>query len=133
MMGVFSVPAVGALFIGLFASKFANWKRDGGIVLLSASPFTTLLVLTVVCMVFTPEIHEVFPENELVFFSDYVSGVGCLTFFRAAGRISLVASRTGQSIGRLLTARLDGQSFQYRITFPDCPESIASNAWRYSV
>jgi hypothetical protein len=85
IMGVFTVPAIGLLLFGLWASQFANWRRDIGIVMLSASLFTAFLALTVVCMIATPEFEQMFPDNKLAFFSDYITGCSLIALVAVIG------------------------------------------------
>jgi hypothetical protein len=93
IMGVFIVPAIGLLLLGLWALRFISWKRDMGIVMFSASLFTSFLVLSFVCMLVTPEIQQVFPENKLAFFSDYTSGFSCIAFLALCGGFLIWRSR----------------------------------------
>jgi len=85
IMGVFAVPAAINLLIGLHVSRYGHWQRDLGIVLLSAALFTIFLVLTVACMLATPEFTQQFPDNKIGFFSDYVSGTLCIAAFLSIG------------------------------------------------
>lgn len=85
IMGVFAVPAAISLLIGLHVSRYGHWQRDVGIVFLSAALFTIFLVLTVACMLATPEFNQQFPDNKIGFFSDYVSGTVCIAAFLSLG------------------------------------------------
>lgn len=85
IISVFAVPAAISFLIGLHVSRYGHWQRDLGIVLLSAALFTILIVLTVACMLATPEFTQHFPDNKIGFFSDYVSGILCIAAFLSLG------------------------------------------------
>ncbi len=85
IMGAFTVPAVGFLMGGLWASQFSHWKRDIGIVIFSGSLATAFVVLTFICMIATPDFQQMFPENKLAFFGDYVTGCFCIASLAGTG------------------------------------------------
>lgn len=85
IMGVFCVPGLISLFIGLAISRFQNWKRNVGIVLLSGAGISAFMVLTTICFFLSPEFKELFTENELALFSDHVTGLSCILIFSAIG------------------------------------------------
>ena len=85
IMGVFAVLATGFLVLGLWTSRFSNWKRDIGVVLLSASSVTAFVALTFVCMIATPEVQQMDPDNKLASFSDYTAGASCIAFLALSG------------------------------------------------
>ena len=88
IMGVLTVPAAISFLIGLSVSRYAHWQRDVGIVFVSAALFTIFSVLTVACMLATPEFTQQFPDNKIGFFRDYAIG-----FFRdyASGALCIAA------------------------------------------
>jgi hypothetical protein len=75
LLGV-SIPAVVAHLVGLALSRFRNWRRDTGIVLLSAAGVSAFLVFTFVCMLMTEEFRKMMNPKTLTFFSDYLTGGG---------------------------------------------------------
>jgi len=85
IMGVFAVPATICLLLGMYLSPYTRWQRDVGIVLLSAALLMIFLVLTVACMLATPELTRQLPDNKFGFFSDYLSGTFCITAFLSLG------------------------------------------------
>jgi len=88
----FSIPAVVALCVGLALTRFRNWKRDTGIVLLSASGTTASVVLTFVCMLMTEEFRAMMKPDTLTLFSDYLTGGGAIVGFAGLGWILLRAN-----------------------------------------
>lgn len=87
IMGGFCIPALIALGIGLACARLQNWKRDVGIVIISAAALTAFMVLTMACLFLSPEFKEFFPDNTITmdFFSDYVSGISCMAILGTAG------------------------------------------------
>ena len=85
ILSVFAVLASIFLVAGLVASRFTMWKRDIGIVLVSASLLTASIVLTFVCMLATPEIRPKFPDEQLAFFSDYRTGGSVIALMGLGG------------------------------------------------
>ena len=75
IMAGFFLPALIALGIGLALGRFQNWKRDTGIVLASASGSTAFVILTILCLLLSPEFKDLFPEDVLGFFGDYRTGL----------------------------------------------------------
>jgi len=88
----FSVPAVVALCGGLALTQFRNWKRDTGIVLLSASGFTAFLIFTFVCFLLTDEFRRMIRPDTLAFFSDYLTGGGVIVGFAILGWVFVKAN-----------------------------------------
>lgn len=93
MMGMFSVPAIGFLLGGLWASQFSNWRRDTGIVTLSAALFTAFMALTFVCMLADPEVQRMLPDTKLEFFNDCITGGAAIAFLGLCGAYLLWSSR----------------------------------------
>jgi len=89
VMGVFAVPALGSLLAGLGLSRFRHWRRDIGIVFLSASGFTAFEALTIGSMLASPEFAKQFPDHKLGFFSDYVLGFGSILLLAMFGGLLL--------------------------------------------
>ena len=93
IMGVFTLFALGFLFGGLRASSSANRKRDVGVVVLCGALAAAFVVLTFVCMIATPEFRQIFPDNKLAFFSDYMGGGVTIASFAILGSILIWHSR----------------------------------------
>ena len=89
IIGGFSLPALLFLFIGAAIYRFKNWKSSVGITLLSGVCLNLLVVITFICLLFTPEMNEFFPENQLQTFNDYLSGA-ILTVIMASLGIFLI-------------------------------------------
>ena len=85
----FLIPGVVALFGGLALTHFRNWKRDTGIVFLSASGVTAFLIFTFACLLMTEEFREIIRPDALTFFSDYLTGGGTIVGFAVLGWILL--------------------------------------------
>jgi len=102
----FSVPAVLALGAGLALSRFRNWKRDTGIVLLSASGVTAFAIFTFECLLMTEEFRRMMRPDTLTFFSDYLTGGGIIVGLAVLGWILVKTNkeRAGQGVA------LDGDS-----------------------
>ena len=101
LIGGFSIPALIAMGIGLACSRFQNWKRDIGIITISAAGFTTFMVLTIICMLISPEFKELYPDNKFEFFSDYVTGTGCIIIL---GTIGVLLIKIGKNNAEQSTA-----------------------------
>ena len=93
IIGIFCVPALIALGIGLALSRFQNWKRDTGIVIISAAGVTTGILFTMICMFMSPEFKEYFPENNFESLSDYVSGISCIVILGITGVLLIMKGR----------------------------------------
>lgn len=85
LMLVFAVPAVLALYCGLAANRFHDWKRDTGIVLLCSSGFMAFLVLTMACMLTDEDSRAMMKPDTLALFSDYFTGGALLVGFAGLG------------------------------------------------
>lgn len=97
IMSVFVAPAAIALLVGLHASGYAHVGRDVGVVFVSAAVLMLFLVLTVACMLGTPEVAESFSDDSLRFFSDYLSGAACIATFFVSGAWLIWRDRTSDA------------------------------------
>ena len=70
----FSIPAALFLFGGLAVTRFQNWRRDSGIVILAGAGFTSFLVFTLACLLMTDEFKRMMEPDSLQFFSAYIAG-----------------------------------------------------------
>jgi len=89
----FSIPGLIALVIGLAIRRFRTWKRDVGIVFLTASLFTTLIVFTMLCLFLSPEFKKFLPHNETDFSNDYITGSSCVIIFIFIGVLLIKKSK----------------------------------------
>jgi uncharacterized membrane protein YozB (DUF420 family) len=92
-MTIFTVPAVLTLVVGLAIMGFQEWKRDAGIVLLSAAGFTTFLVFMVATMLMKEDSRKVLPPEMLSFFGDYITGAAVIVGLALGGALLLIMSR----------------------------------------
>lgn len=102
----FSVPAVVALGGGLALTRFRNWRRDTGIVLLCASGYTAFTIFTVACFLMTEEFRQMMKPDMLTFFSDYLTGGVVIVGLAVLGWILVKANKGRAEQG----AALDGDS-----------------------
>ncbi len=93
-MGIFLVPLVLFLLIAAWCRGFRQMGRELGIVLLSASGLSLMVVLTVVCIYASPETAKRMPPNGREMFSAIWSGVGCLVFYIGFGLILVLRRRS---------------------------------------
>jgi len=89
-MCYFLIPAVIAMLIGLIFSKFKFWKRDVGVVLLSASGFMALVAVTFLALFISPSRKEFFPDLNIIFFSDYIKGFSFLALVALTGFLLII-------------------------------------------
>lgn len=97
IMAIFLLPALMALGAGLALGGFRNWKRDTGIVLASASGVSAFVIFTILCLFLSPEFRETYPDTQLEFFSDYLTGVGAVAVSGIAGAALILNSRSERS------------------------------------
>ena len=93
LMGIFMAPALVALFIGLALQKFRQWKKDIGIVLLSACGSGASVALMGVCFFLTPEMKEFYPNNKLYFFSNVGMGISFIALLGVIGFVLLLIAK----------------------------------------
>ena len=97
VIGIFLFLALIFLGIGLILRRLQKWKYDIAVVLLSTSGFSIFIAFTVFCLFFSPEVKKFFPENKLIYFNDYFSGVLCLLIFICVGSLLLVNSKNQET------------------------------------
>jgi hypothetical protein len=95
IIGGFSIPALIFLVIGAAIYRFQNWKSSIGTVLLSATSFTLLAVITYICILITPGIDEMFPDYKCAvgMFNDYFSGFFVMLAIAGLGGFLLKISK----------------------------------------
>lgn len=86
-MGIFLIPMLLALFIGLALRSFTQWRRVCGVVFISTAIFCAFLFLTVVCMFYSPEFKSFVDRKAFALFSDIVSGVGFFSLVLLSGAV----------------------------------------------
>ncbi len=95
IMGIFLVPALIFIGVGIFLRRAEKWKRDVGVILLSTSAYQIFLIVTMACLFSSQEIMKFFPDKKAFsFFGDYFMGVVCLLIFVGFGFICLWASKS---------------------------------------
>jgi hypothetical protein len=95
---IFAVPALLTLVAGLAIMGFRDWRRDAGIVLLSAAGFTTFLVFTFTTMLMNEEYRKMMPPDVLRFFGDYISGAAVIVGLALGGALLVITSRKPRTV-----------------------------------
>jgi hypothetical protein len=95
---IFTVPALLALVIGLAIMGFRDWRRDAGIVFLSAAGVTTLLVVTFATMLINEEYRKMMPPEVLSFFGDYTAGAAVIVGLALGGALLVLTSRKPRTV-----------------------------------
>ena len=90
---IFTVPAILALVAGLAIMGFRDWRRDAGIVLLSAAGFTTFLVFMFATMLMKEQSRKMMPPEILSVFGDYITGAAVIVVLALAGALLVITSR----------------------------------------
>ncbi|MFC1539363.1 hypothetical protein ACFL6H_08060, partial [Candidatus Latescibacterota bacterium] len=91
--GVFCVPGLICLIIGLAIRGFQDWKRDIGIVLLSGVGATLFLLFVAILVYISPESKELFPNINFTFSINYVTGFCCILILSAIGTVLIIISK----------------------------------------
>jgi hypothetical protein len=97
-MTIFGVPAILTLIVGLAIMGFQDWKRDAGIVLLSAAGFMTFLVFMFATMLIKEDSRKMMPPEMLSFFGDYITGAAVIVGLALGGALLLILSRRPRSV-----------------------------------
>ena len=90
---IFAVPAIVFLLVGVLCRGFDKIRRDLGIVLLSVAGMTALSILSLVCMLATPDIAKSLPPDFTKMFGAVFSGFACLAIYIVVGMGLLLTSR----------------------------------------
>jgi hypothetical protein len=103
IIGTFAVPGVISLLIGLAITRFQTWKRDVGIVLVSAGGATSFIAVTMACFLISPESKRYFPPDApdmSQFFGDLTAGIVSVVTSIVLGVLLIIISRQkGKSAG----------------------------------
>ncbi|MDR2637422.1 MAG: hypothetical protein LBB55_03710 [Zoogloeaceae bacterium] len=89
----FSVPAVVALLVALVLTRFADWKRDTGSVLLGASGFSVFMIFSFACLFMDENFPKMMPAARFDYWTDYWTGCGVMAGLAALGWILVQADR----------------------------------------
>jgi len=93
IVGGFGIVALLFLTIGLGFVRFYNWKRNVGIVFLSAAGFALFVTLSLGWVMREPEFIKELPAGAMNLFGDYVSVSICTAFLGAAGLMLIKISK----------------------------------------
>jgi hypothetical protein len=96
VIGTFAVPALISLLIGLAITRFQRWKRDVGIVLVSAGGVTSFIAATMVCFFMSPDWKRYVPPDApdmSEFFGDFTTGIVCIVTTIVLGVLLIITSR----------------------------------------
>ena len=96
LIGIFAIPGLISLLIGLALTRFQQWKRDVGIVLVSAGSVTAFAAVTMVCMFISPESKRYYPPDSpdmSQLFGDLTVGIVCIVTTIVAGVLLIIISR----------------------------------------
>lgn len=85
MIAVFFIPVLAFSLIGVKLNKSRAWKKLVGLVFMWGAIITLFLILTAVCMFFSPDIRKMFPADSFTFFSDYIAGTTVTILFLLIG------------------------------------------------
>jgi hypothetical protein len=96
VIGIFAVPALISLLIGLGITGFQQWKRDVGIVFVSAGGVTSFVAVTMACLFMSPESKRYLPPEApdmSQFFGDLSVGILCIVMSIVLGALLIITSR----------------------------------------
>lgn len=96
LVGIFAVPGLISLLIGLVLTRFQQWKRDVGIVLVSAGGVISFIAVTLACFLLSPESKRYFPPDTpevSQVFGDLVVGIVCIVTTIVVGVLLIIISR----------------------------------------
>ena len=101
IVSVFAAIGAALLLGGLALKRFRNWKRDTGLVLLSACGVTAMVALCMVCIFLDDELVKAFSAQQmesLAMFNDYAGGGGLLVGIAALGGLHLRWNAGGSAV-----------------------------------
>lgn len=88
------LPALLALTGGLALMRFRYWKRDAGVVLLTAAGITAFTVFSMACVFMSEEFRALMPSDGLRAFGSYFTGGGFIAGLAVAGWLLVKADGT---------------------------------------
>ncbi|WP_018247527.1 hypothetical protein [Orenia marismortui] len=74
LLGVLGVLTVVFTVIAILIYRSGKWRKNLGILLVSASGFCVFVIFSFFCFLLTPEFRESIPDGQLTLFSNYGSG-----------------------------------------------------------
>jgi hypothetical protein len=80
---------------------FQDWRRDAGIVLLSAAGFTTFLVFMFATMLMNEEYRKMMPPDMpdiMKIFGDYIAGAAVIVGLALCGALLVITSRKPRTV-----------------------------------
>lgn len=98
IMGVFSLPALLFLGLGLDRRSARHIQRGIGYVFVGAAAVSGLVTYQVYAMAKSPETAKYFKSDPLKFFGDYVTGISFIILYILIGTTLLLLGRRGQQI-----------------------------------
>lgn len=90
MSGIFIIPIILFHFVGLSISRFKNWMKSTGIVLLSGAGMTTFVVFTIVMVSMSDEFSKSADVNPFEYFNQWFTGGFTLLITISIGLILLL-------------------------------------------
>lgn len=84
-LGLFLLPAVVVMAIGLALMRFRCWKRDTGVVLLTVTGCTLFIVFTMACMMMSEEFRKLLVDGGSDPFGSYAVGTAVNAALAALG------------------------------------------------
>lgn len=96
IIGLFAVLGALPLFGGVSLRRFRTWRRDVGIVLLSASGIAATVAFGIGCMLLDEAMTEIMSKHveAMAMFSDYVSGGSAIAAAALLGWLLLRTTAT---------------------------------------
>jgi len=94
IIGVFSVPALFFLFLGAATYRFQKWKSSIGIALLSGVSINLLVIVMFISLQLSSEFNEMYPNNQMDTFNDYISGFAVMMVLAALGLFLLLNNQS---------------------------------------
>jgi uncharacterized protein (DUF983 family) len=85
MCAVFLIPVFALSLVGVKLNKSRPWRKSVGLVFMWGAITTFFLILTLVCMLASPDIRKMFPADSFAFFSDYIAGTLVTVLFLSGG------------------------------------------------
>lgn len=99
IVAIFSILAVGALVLGLALTRFHNWKRDTGIVLICAAAITGFVILMFASFSTSGEFPKTADQHAMTFIADYhyVAGGVAMAIIVALGLVLVITNKRRRS------------------------------------
>ena len=85
ILGIFAIPTVVFLILGMALNGFKDWQKHTGNVLFFSGAFTALGVLTMACVMNTKEFAPLMAPHVPALILDYVNGLGGIALSLSAG------------------------------------------------